>query len=531
MRLANSQFTRMRLLPSKHLSWLLMALCLLFIAGCSIPPKQDLVPELASPRPVQVTTPQPDTPLGHFIEQIAPLAQAEQRESGVPASFSIAQAIHESWKYETNSPSLLARDYNNYHGIRCSEPKELPCEQVRNATTGNMDSWNSYSSAANGFLYHGRWLRQNSNYSDAFNYTNDPLAFAREVLRCYTGCEAPFPQSYYDDIVRLINDYNLRQYDVGSPLVLAPQPSVPPIIATIVPATVSPATPAIPTNLPMATPTHLPPTPTPPGGGGKIAYVGTDRNLWIMNVDGSDPKRLTTLGKSVYHPRWFPDGNRLIFTTHGDTYIVNADGSGLTRMPYDYEPAPSISPDGRKLAGTFEQTRPYQGGRAFVTSDLIVSDIDGSNRISLTGCSESKLCSFWGTTWSPDGQWIAFGGVFIDSPPAGGIDIYVIRADGSDMKRLTFMENALAPSWSPDGRKIAFVSSSPPQHLYVMNSDGSNISKLPFADVLPHGSLTWSPDGTKLAVSDTSHTIYIMNADGSQLLAIGSGSEPAWSPR
>jgi len=186
---------------------------------------------------------QPDTPLGHFIEQIAPLAQAEQHDSGVPASFSIAQAIHESWVWKAHAPSFLATKYNNYHGIRCSEPKELPCVKSRNATTGNMDSWNHYSSPLNGFLYHGRWLRQNRNYRKAFDHTDDPLSFAREVLRCYTGCNRPFPQSYYNSIVKLIDEYDLRRYDVGSStLVPEPPPSTSPIVVTIVPATVAPRT-------------------------------------------------------------------------------------------------------------------------------------------------------------------------------------------------------------------------------------------------------------------------------------------------
>jgi TolB protein len=262
-----------------------------------------------------------------------------------------------------------------------------------------------------------------------------------------------------------------------------------------------------------------------------MSTLSNFRQSPVMNVDGSDPQRLTTLGEAAYHPRWFPDGNRLIFTTHRDTYIVNADGSGLTKMPYDCEPAPAISPDGKKLAGTFPQMEPYQGGVAFVTSDLIVSDIDGSNRVSLTGCSKDKLCTFWGTTWSPDGRWIAFGVGSADFTPKGH-GIYVIRADGSNMKRLTFMENAIAPSWSPDGRKIAFISMppGPEAELYVMNSDGSNISKVPFA-LAPAGTPTWSPDSTKLAVEDTSNTIYIINADGSQPVAISPGHEPTWQPR
>ncbi|MBX7236102.1 MAG: glucosaminidase domain-containing protein [Caldilineales bacterium] len=155
-----------------------------------------------------------------FINRLAPWAQAEQRDSGVPASFSIAQAMYESGCHSDSycQVSTLAGTYNNYHGIKCSPPNEgLSCVSL------SSSSWNRYSSGANGFLWHGRWLRGNGNYAPAFNHTDNPLTFAQAVLNCYTGrtpaCPTPgtasFPQNYYNFIAWAISTYNLRQFDFG----------------------------------------------------------------------------------------------------------------------------------------------------------------------------------------------------------------------------------------------------------------------------------------------------------------------------
>jgi hypothetical protein len=113
-------------------------------------------------------------------------------------------------------------------------------------------------------------------------------------------------------------------------------------------------------------------------------------------------------------------------------------------------------------------------------------------------------------SWSPDGKKIAF-----DSLRDGNYEIYVMNVDGSGIKRLT---NSPAhdgvPSWSPDGKKIAFSSDRDGNdEIYVMNADGSDQKRLtnnPAVDGCP----SWSPDGKKLAfvlLRDDNPEIYIMD--------------------
>ena len=119
-----------------------------------------------------------------------------------------------------------------------------------------------------------------------------------------------------------------------------------------------------------------------------------------------------------------------------------------------------------------------------------------------------------------------------------GIGIYAMDPDGSDVVDLTDGSTGYDPAVSPDGTKIAFVSSRDSVYpdIYVMDADGTDVVRLttdPASDREP----TWSPDGQKIAFTSTrsgSSQIFVMNADGTgvyQLTTeVGSFSGAAWSP-
>jgi TolB protein len=136
-------------------------------------------------------------------------------------------------------------------------------------------------------------------------------------------------------------------------------------------------------------------------------------------------------------------------------------------------------------------------------------------------------------SWSPDGRQIAF-----TSFRHGRGDIFVMNTDGSGERRITSnpTHDDLA-TWSPDGSRIAFVSSRDGNlELYVMNADGSGQTRLttnPEEDFSP----SWSPDGRRIAFRsnrDDNGEIYTMNADGTALTRLtfhtASDHSPAWGP-
>ena len=134
---------------------------------------------------------------------------------------------------------------------------------------------------------------------------------------------------------------------------------------------------------------------------------------------------------------------------------------------------------------------------------------------------------------SPNGNEIVF-----TSNRAGNDEIYVMDADGSDLIRLTEHQAMdRIPDWSPDGKKIVFQSNRDGNwEIYVMDADGSNPTRLtddPAADQDPD----WSPDGEKIAYCSNrlgDWEIYVMNADGSNPLQKtwnpGTDAYPDWSP-
>ena len=159
---------------------------------------------------------------------------------------------------------------------------------------------------------------------------------------------------------------------------------------------------------------------------------------------------------------------------------------------------------------------------------ICVANADGSGITRLTDI-ESGLAL--GPSWSPDGRRIAF--TLLEDLSKGPSSVYVMNADGSDMTRLTDgSANDGIPFWSPDGRRIAFLSQrdETTPGIYVMNDDGSDVTRLADYDDEPlgipgifHLSLAWSPDGRQMAFNsfgtggEYALAIYVMNADGSSV--------------
>lgn len=112
----------------------------------------------------------------------------------------------------------------------------------------------------------------------------------------------------------------------------------------------------------------------------------------------------------------------------------------------------------------------------------------------------------------------------------GSDDIYTSDLDGQNLKRLTNSpKKESQPKWSPDGKKIVFVSDL--EDLYSMNADGSNQIRLNIAPYKSASFPEWSPDGKKIVFSSDDFKIVIFDLQTGTLFELSSlGVFPSWSP-
>jgi TolB protein len=183
---------------------------------------------------------------------------------------------------------------------------------------------------------------------------------------------------------------------------------------------------------------------------------GGDEDVWIVRRDGQELRNLTNHPAGDSHPSWSPDGRRVVFcSTRGDgenddIYVVNVDGTGLRRLTdngSDWDTFPSFSPDGSKIL--FRRLfRVRSGGELLTNSEIFVMNSDGSGA---TNLSKNAWFDGW-PSWSPDGRRIAF-----SSNRSDPYQIYVMNADGSGVVRAVESPYTdVRPQWSPDGHGLIF---------------------------------------------------------------------------
>lgn len=153
-----------------------------------------------------------------------------------------------------------------------------------------------------------------------------------------------------------------------------------------------------------------------------------------------------------------------------------------------------------------------------------------------SGCSSSEpAVDSSGSLVSEEGRIAFMRATGFDGPDIES-DVFTVKADGSDERRLTNTPGLDGfPSWSPDGERIAFASDRDGGNweLYTMNADGSEQRRLTNTPDHDESVTAWSPDGRKIAyVTDVieNPVIRVMNADGSDRRRLTAGNWPSWSP-
>jgi TolB protein len=182
----------------------------------------------------------------------------------------------------------------------------------------------------------------------------------------------------------------------------------------------------------------------------RIAFVSNatgTKEIYVMDYDGENRKRLTRDNTIAIYPAWFPNGNELIYTRfQGDRQearrveVISGNTERVTRFP-GLNAFPAVSPRGNEILLSLSRDG---------NPEIYRVRADGSDprRLTYGRSTESSPC------WSPDGRRLAF-----VSDRSGSPQIYVMSAGGGEAERVTYEGNYnTSPDWSPKGDLIAYVS-------------------------------------------------------------------------
>ena len=292
------------------------------------------------------------------------------------------------------------------------------------------------------------------------------------------------------------------------------------------------------------------PTPaaTPRGGGaGQIAFVSERKGgvpqIFLMNVAGTaeadrNITQVTNLPDGACQPAWSPDGKRLLFITpcsrktdkypSSAIYLINADGTNP--QPFIADVGGEYEADWSKSGIAYTFLEP--SGRPAIW----VADANGQNahKISHEQSSDSH------PTWSGDGKMVAF----VNTSATGNPNVYWMNGDGSYAPGRSLplaitprTQNVSAPAWSPDSKLLAYVCN---LQIWVIPWDKLGLTgQVQRTDAGPNDTPDWSPDSRHLAFEswreNANHDIYIMNVlTGGELMRLTTDPaqdyQPAWRP-
>ena len=293
---------------------------------------------------------------------------------------------------------------------------------------------------------------------------------------------------------------------------------------------------------------------------GPFGQYSEGYEIAMVNIDGTDKKRLTNNERFDHYPVWSPDGTQLVTVANTSMPYVYYGGVGNTSIIHGEFPGGDdmklvmISPDAPAASQPHDTTSgvalyppvwsPDGQRLAFIVDEGELGDgvdglyIIGSNGAGLTRIGETTAAA----TWSPDGKELAFASIDGDAPI-----IYAVRPDGTGLRTvwrgdpspptsISFGPSRVSQvSWSPDGSELLFIAGEAYffnqeklldtefryhaadllNAAYLVRSDGTGLRSL--APGLPSTRAAWSPDGSRIAIYHPPNLLATVARDGTDL--------------
>jgi len=261
----------------------------------------------------------------------------------------------------------------------------------------------------------------------------------------------------------------------------------------------------------------------------KIAFASNVtgvKQIYVMDYDGENQRRVTTEDMMCMYPDWYPDADRLVYTrfrgSRQETYSVGistGEASKLTSYP-GLNAFAAISPRGNEVLMTLSRDGNPEIYR-------LRGDGGEPRRLTFGRSTESSPC------WSPDGRRLAF-----VSDRAGSPQIYVMGAGGGTAERVTYQGHYnTSPDWSPKGDLIAYTSQIDGVfQICTVDVNTKEVVRLTSGRGQKEDP-SWAPDGRHLVYSLRSggkSDLYMLDIYELEPLRLTSGAgdylSPAWTP-
>jgi len=308
--------------------------------------------------------------------------------------------------------------------------------------------------------------------------------------------------------------------------------------------------------------------------GESIAYFAKEA-VWVMDVDGSDARRVARGDLTAFQPTWSPDGKSIAYVNefpgHTEIYAVGVDGARPHAVTEPRSHKADEAPSWRVAKGAagplsdLDKSAPAhapgsppavasprkgdklvayscQRGKNGKLLEICTAEVGGGSERQISDGASPAV----GAVWSPDGSKLAFvcgwtrdsahgwypARDVVDFGPGGfarnsGGEVCVVNADGTGQAQITQTDgHAVSPVWSPDGVQIAFAvgfgptfvgpkaepdASAASTGIAVVNADGTGLRQLTTGD--GDDFPAWSPGGQRIAFS-SNNRIAVVNADG-----------------